>query len=207
MSRRKQQEARAIQRATGATYRAAGNVRRPGGGGPAGPAGPGGRTPGGPGGTGDDGWPRNPKNVVVGTVIETVRNMPGNSLPAAATPGICAALGIPAGAVGGDIMVTKVAAGPDWFPNIESTMIDQFEDGLELYEVTIGMDVDVELGGLPIAVADQLAAANADAKVAYEDEQWATVAVTGLPLALTAEVRSEFEGAEVGEYWVTVRDE
>jgi hypothetical protein len=52
----------------------------------------------------------------VGTVIETARHMPGNSLPAAATPEICATLGIPAGAVGGDIMVTKVAAGPDCSP-------------------------------------------------------------------------------------------
>jgi hypothetical protein len=62
-------------------------------------------------------------------------------------------------------------------------MIDEYEFGLELYEVVIGMDVDVELGGLPIAVAAQVAATKSDAKVVYEDGQWATVAVAGLPLA------------------------
>ena len=41
-------------------------------------------------------------------------------------------------------------------------MIDEYEyeyeDRVELYEFSIGMDVDLELGGMPIAVADQLEA-------------------------------------------------
>jgi hypothetical protein len=102
-------------------------------------------------------------------------------------------------------MVTKVAAGPAWFPNVEANLIEEYEYGLELYEVVLGMDV--ELGGVPIAVAAQLAATYPNASVAYEEDQWATLAITGFPLELTAEVRQECESTEVREYSVTVRNE
>lgn len=189
-------------------HTATGNVSS----GPSGPAGPGGPADGahgssGPGSSGGDGWPPNPANPIVGVVIETARYLPGNSLPPSATPAICAALGIPTASVGGDVMVTKVAAGPAWFPNVEADLIEEYEYEVRLYEVVLGMDADVELGGVPIAVAAQLAATYTNATVVYQDGEWATVAISGFPLEVTAEVRHEFESAELGEYSVTVRDE
>jgi hypothetical protein len=153
-----------------------------------------------------DGWPPQSKDRVVGAVIDTVRYFPGNSLPTAATPAICAALGIPADAVGGDIMVTKVVAGPEGFPDIESNLIEAYPDGLSLFEVVLGMEVDIELGGVPVTVAQQLLGQAVNATVVDVDGAWATVTIPAFPLAATAVVNDLLEQAEVVEYSVNVRE-
>lgn len=200
MSRRKQQQIRNIQRATGASYRQAGRIQA---GSPKGTGGTGGRGDA----VGGDGWPPSTKDPVVGVVIDAARSFVGNSLPEAATPAICAELGIEFDPDAGDVMVTKVTAAPDVFPDIESSLIEEYEDGLEMHEVTLGMDVDVELVGLPVAVAIELVASNPEGSIADQENDWATVAVPALPLQITAQVRFEFESVEISDQWVSVRDQ
>ncbi len=211
MSRRKTQQIRAIQRATGATFRQASNVHAQavaaiGGGGVDGPGRPGslGSTGGGRGS--GDGWPLAPRDLVVGSVISAVRGFVGNALPQEIVPALCEYLSLTNESAPVEVMVTKVVAGPVEFPYLESALVREYDYELELHEVGVGFDADIELVGLPSAVAARFGGGGTG-RVIDDDGTWATVAMDALELSISALVRYEFESTDIQDLTVTLRED
>lgn len=161
----------------------------------------------------DDGWPPEPKDYVVGAVIGHLRYLVGNGLSADHTPRLLERLLEryfdqakidEATAEMGDIMVVTVAAAPAGFPHIESGVVREYEYGMTLEEVTLGFDADIEIG-LPAWVAKALLDSGT-ATVVQQDSDWAVIAVPGVEMECTAQVRVEFEDAEITELWIGLRE-
>lgn len=103
----------------------------------------------------------------------------------------------------GDMLVT-VAAAPAGFPHIESGVVREYEYGMNLEEVTLGFDADIEIG-LPAWAAKALLDSGT-ATVVGQDSDWAVMAVPGVEMECTAQLRVEFEDAEITELWIGLRE-
>lgn len=183
-------------------------------GGPSGPAGPGGPGSGWPGGAGtqpsSDGWPVETRDIVVGAAISGLRSMVGNAVPKTSARRLIAGLlaeevDHPAIDLAiddlGDVMVNSLVASPADLPYIESRHMYEYEYGLSLDEVTLGFVADLEVV-LKIPVAEALARVSGGYVLEIEDP-WATVRMPAVELFFVAQVRSEYESAEIVESWVT----
>jgi hypothetical protein len=161
----------------------------------------------------DDGWPPEPKDYVVGTVVGHLRYLVGNGLAAdhaarlierlleldfdqAEIDRVTAEMG--------DVMVVAVAAAPVGFPYIESAVVREYDYEMTLEEVTLGFDADLEVG-LPKWAAKPLLDSGSATIVEQEDD-WVTIAVSGVELECSAQLRVEFEQAEITELWIGLRE-
>jgi hypothetical protein len=163
-------------------------------------------TGGGRGVVAGDGWPIAPRDSVVGAAISEVRGFVGNSLPEAFTAAICEDLSLAPASAPSEVMVSSVWAAPKDFPYLESALAHEYDYGLELHEVGVGFDADLELTGLPSSAAAKVVQ-GAGGRIVYDDGEWATVALDGVELSISAQVRYEFESTEIVEYAVALRDE
>lgn len=203
MSRRREQEIRNYIRQNGVTYRQARLALS-------------GRDPvlaGGIPGPMPDGWPAAPKDYVVGAVVGYLRNLVGNSLEMRDAGRVVGSLlrddlddeaVDQVAVVLGDVMVVSASAGPPEFPYIESSVVSEYEYGMTLEEVSLGFDASLELD-LPEQAAAPLIAHGG--VVREVDEGWVTVALTGVELVCTAQLRVESGQAEIAQLLISMRTE
>lgn len=155
-------------------------------------------------GDGDDGWPEASGDPVIDEVIDHVRALVGNSLPAADAAGIIRQLlelTLDDEAIEsviddlGDAIVSTVKAAPPQFPLIESGTVREYDYGLRLDEVTVDFDADLQVG-LSSAAAYTFVHASGG-EIVYDDGDWTTVRLSKVRLRCVAQVRSELDEAEV----------
>ncbi|MFI5714112.1 hypothetical protein [Kribbella sp. NPDC051620] len=170
----------------------------------------------GPAATGNqpDGWPAASKDYVVGEVIDHLRHLVGNGLETSDAARVIENLlrghfdeGRIAAAITtmGDVMVVSVASAPADFPLIQSGVVWEHEYGMTLEEVTLGLDAELEIS-LPDWAAAPLISTGA-AATAYVEDAWVTVALRGVELECTAQLRVESEQAEITELRIGRRED
>lgn len=161
-----------------------------------------------------DGWPAKPKDYVVGEVIGHLRHLVGNGLAADHASRLLERLleidfdqekVDEATAEMGDVMVVTVAAAPAGSPLIESGVVREYEYEMTLEEVTLGLDADLEVG-LPTWAAQPLLDSGS-ATVVEQDDDWVVFALPGVELECAAQLRVEFEQAEITELWIGLRED
>jgi len=150
------------------------------------------------------GWDESEYNRPENTAIGEVMSYPGNALPEQAAAKVCKALGIPSADLPLEVMVTAVRAYPADFPVVDARVTAEYDYGLVLLEVTLEFDVDVEM--VLSASAAQAIVVSGRGTVTLDDGEWATVQCCSLGLLYIAQVRSEFEQAEVCAEAYELRD-
>lgn len=200
MSRRIQQQIRRLQREQGVPFSVARQLVLGAGNNAGGSSGSGGAD--GPARSG--GWDESEYNRPENTAIGEVMSYPGNALPEQAAAKVCKTLGIPGADVPLEVMVTAVRAYPADFPVVDSGVTAEYDYGLVLLEVTVEFDVDVEM--VLSASAAQAIVVSGRGTVTLDEGEWATVHCRGLGLRYIAQVRSEFEQAEVCAEAYELRD-
>jgi len=162
----------------------------------------------------NDGWPSDTKDYVVGEAIGYLRSLVGNSLPADHATRLLERLLQPyfdqaridqVTADMGDVMVVSVAAAPAGLPLIESGVDYEYEYEMTLEGVTLGFAADLEFT-LPTWAAKPLLDWGT-ASVLEQDAHWVAMAMPGVELQCTAQLRVEFEEAEITEVWIGLRED
>lgn len=179
-SRRNQQNARRIQRATGVPYSVARGAAH---------AGPGRRSFTVPT------WNAAVFDPSENQALRAVARLHDDALPMQAVEAVCAQLDLPD--YDGDVIARHVRLQEDFAHGVESGEVDSYEYGLVVSEVSVPFRFDAELTvstrEANILVRDHGAA------VVDHDGQWATVICPEVSLMYVATVRSEFEHVETIE--------
>ncbi len=163
---------------------------------------------------GADGWSEFADEPVIDEVINSLRALVGNSLPATdATHVIRNLLGrlldgeaMEAVLQGlGDVIVSAVKPAPSDFPLVDSGTVREYDYGLTLDEVTVDFDADLEVG-LTSSVAETLLATSGG-EIVNDDGAWTVVRLSEIRLRCVAQVRSELDQAEITDVWIGLADE
>ncbi|GAA2165489.1 replicative superfamily II helicase [Humibacillus xanthopallidus] len=161
----------------------------------------------------DDGWEEFQLDEAEREVVDHIRALTGNALETADSERVVRGLLellVDDSSIArilddlGDVIVTAVRAAPTGFPLIDSGTVYEYDYGLRLDEVVVEFEADLDIGLSPGSAHDY--ADVLGGRIVYGDDDWASVLVP-VRLRCTAQVRAEFEAAEITEVVISLSDD